>query len=127
MSPEEQFAAHLAAGQVQFQRCGSCSTLRSTPRAVCHRCLSREASWEPAPQEGTVVSCIVAHEAIATSVPPPYTVVHVDFGNAVRFTANLIGDGPPAAVGMPVRFVIAERAGRPLAQFERAAPYDAAR
>ncbi|HEY4099206.1 MAG TPA: OB-fold domain-containing protein [Baekduia sp.] len=120
MTPEEQFAAHLTAGEVRFQRCGACGALRSIPRAVCHHCLSREARWEPAPAQGVVVSFIVAHEAIATDVPAPYTVVHADFGDAVRFTANLVGDGPSPAIGTPVRFVIAERDGRPLAQLARA-------
>lgn len=122
MTPEEQFAAHLEAGEVRFQRCGACGTLRSIPRAVCHHCLSRDTHWEPAPAEGVVVSFIVAHEAIATDVEAPYTVVHADFGDAVRFTANLVGDGPPPAVGTPVRFVIAQRDGRPLAQLTRAGP-----
>ena|ERR1700761_8944262 len=119
MSPEEQFLEYVAGGTVRFQRCRSCGVLRSTPRAACHNCLSQEADWEVAPESGTIKSFIVANQAIATGLEAPYTVVHVDFGDAVRFTANLLGDGESPVVGMPVKLVVAERDGTKLAQFER--------
>jgi hypothetical protein len=119
MSPEQEFWEHVATGKVMFQRCTACGELRSTPRAACHNCLSRGATWEEAPVAGTIKSFFVANEAIATPLEAPYTVVHVDLGDAVRLTANLLGDGPPPAVGMPVKLVIGERDGTQLPQFER--------
>jgi uncharacterized OB-fold protein len=122
VSPEQEFWEHVAAGNVLFQRCTACGVLRSAPRAACHNCLSREAAWEKAPVSGKVKSFFVVNQAIATTLEVPYTVVHIDFGDAVRLTANLLGDGPPPSVGMPAKLVIGERDGVPLPQFERTTP-----
>jgi uncharacterized OB-fold protein len=117
VTSDEQFAAYLDKGEIRFQQCSACGTRRGTPRPVCHTCLSRESSWQPAAEAGSIVSFIVAHEAIATQLEPPYIVAHVELDDGVRFTANLLGDAEPS-VGMRVRAVIAERAGRRLLQFE---------
>jgi uncharacterized OB-fold protein len=120
VSPEEEFWEHVAGGKVLFQRCSACGVLRSSPRAACHNCLSRDADWVQAPESGRIKSFFVANQHFATSLETPYTVVHVDFGDDVRLTANLIGDREPATVGMPVKLVVDVRDGTPLPQFRRA-------
>jgi uncharacterized OB-fold protein len=121
VSPEQEFWEHVAEGKVLFQRCTACGVTRSSPRAACHNCFSRDASWEEAPETGHIKSFFIANQTFATSLETPYTVVHVDLGDAVRLTANLLGDGEPPTVGMPVKLVIADRDGTPLPQFERIA------
>ena len=47
--PWEAFAAHVRAGEIFFQRCDECGTLRSVPSAVCYACGRAGSTWEPAP------------------------------------------------------------------------------
>jgi uncharacterized protein len=119
LTPSERFYAYVNRGEIRFQRCTSCGTLRTVPRDICHNCLALEATWELAPATGRIVSFFIARQPIATDLTLPYTVVHVELAEGVRFTANLVGDGSPPRVGLPVRFTIVERAGRMLPQFER--------
>jgi uncharacterized protein len=115
----EIFNEHLLTGEIRFQRCSSCGTVRATLPPICHRCLSPRATWEPASPTGQVSSYIVARQPIATELETPYVVVHVELDDGVRYTANLIGADPRAVhVGARVRFMIAERHGRLLPQFE---------
>jgi uncharacterized OB-fold protein len=119
LTPSERFYDYVNRGEIRFQRCTSCGTLRTVPRAICHHCLGPEATWELAPPTGRIVSFFIARQPIATELNVPYAVVHVELAEGVRFTANLVGDGSPPRVGLPVSFTIVERAGRMLPQFER--------
>jgi uncharacterized OB-fold protein len=74
-------------------------------------------TWEPAADAGTIASYFVARERFATALETPYTVLHVELDDGVRYTAGLTGDGTPL-VGGRVRFTVGERDGEPVPLFE---------
>ena len=90
------------------QRCASCGTLRFPARAICARCLSREASWVPVAGRGSIFSYAVMHQAIhpGFAAEVPYAVVVVELEEGPRLLSNL-ADCPLADVriGLPVEVV----------------------
>jgi uncharacterized protein len=115
----DQFTEYLSAGEIRFQRCGSCGTLRGTLRAVCPVCLSREVTWVHAANAGTIVSYFIAHERFATALETPYTVLHVELDDGVRYTAGLTATSSGAPhVGGRVRLTVGKRDGESLPLFE---------
>lgn len=91
--------------ELVVQRCGGCGTMRFPARAICSRCLSRDATWIPLSGRGTVFSFAIMHQAVhpgfATEVP--YAVVVIELDEGPRLLSNLL-ECPTADVriGMPV-------------------------
>src|SRR5690349_11011412 len=87
------------------QQCTRCGARRFPARAICSRCLGREATWTPVSGRGTVFSFAVMHQAnhpgFAAEVP--YAVVVIELEEGVRLLSNLV-DCPLADVriGLPV-------------------------
>jgi uncharacterized protein len=72
------------AGELRLQVCGNCGLHRFPDSYVCPRCLSRDASWEPASGRGTLWSWITIHqkyfEAFADELPYQVAFVHLEEG-----------------------------------------------
>jgi uncharacterized OB-fold protein len=106
---DAEFWAGTRRGQLLFQRCDGCGTLRA-PEWICHRCHSFDATWCPVSPRGTVY----AWERVWHPVMPalagacPYLVVVVEIADAegLRLLGNLLGDPlQDVRIGGPVEAV----------------------
>lgn len=97
--------------ELVVQRCGGCGALRFPARAICSRCLSREAAWVPTSGRGTVFSFAVMHQANhpGFAAEAPYAVVVIELEEGPRLLSNVV-DCPVANVriGLPVEVVFEE-------------------
>jgi hypothetical protein len=91
--------------ELVVQRCGGCGTMRFPARAICSRCLARDAVWVPVSGRGTVFSFAIMHQAVhpGFAAEVPYAVVVIELDEGPRLLSNLI-DCPTGDVriGMPV-------------------------
>ena len=78
--------AHLALGELRFQRCRSCDQWRHPPRHLCPRCSSEEWAWEPASGNGQLFSWTVTHQPLHPGFADaiPYAVLVVELDEGVR-------------------------------------------
>ena len=94
--------------ELVVQQCAKCRALRFPARAICSRCLAREATWVPVSGRGAVFSFAVMHQAIhpGFAAEVPYPVVVIELEEGVRLLSNLV-DCPLADVriGLPVEVV----------------------
>jgi hypothetical protein len=94
--------------ELVVQRCTGCGALRFPARAVCSRCLSRDADWARVSGRGTVFSVAVMHQANhpGFAADLPYAVVLVELDEGVRMLSNIV-DCPLEAIriGLPVEVV----------------------
>ncbi len=101
---DREFWEYCQKGELRFQSCGACGTLRHYPRLLCDRCYSAEVVWKQASGRGSVHSWIVAHhvfhQGFASDVP--YTLVTVDLEEGVRAMGRWLGSRP-LALGLPVQ------------------------
>lgn len=127
------FWAGCARRELLVQACGRCGARRMPPRAMCPRCRSTDARWEPTSGRGTIWSFVVAHPPLlpAYEVLAPYNaiVVALDEDPAIRFVGNLLArpDGPinevdpvTIRIGEPVRVVFQAQDGVVLPRWVRA-------
>lgn len=99
-----------AEGQLVFQRCAGCGTLRFPPAPVCHRCRSWEYAWEPQDGRGQVYSWVVVEHPIPPSIADevPYVSALVELDCGVRMPARLVdvgADDMTAGMAVSVRFL----------------------
>ena len=91
--------------ELVVQRCAGCNTMRFPARAICSRCLARDAAWVPVSGRGTVFSFAIMHQAVhpGFAAEVPYAVVVIQLDEGPRLLSNLI-DCPTGDVriGMPV-------------------------
>lgn len=96
----------LADHRLMLQACGSCSTLRWAPRALCNICGSFEWSWQQSNGVGSVVAWTVSHRSYEAGRQVPYVVVLVSMSEAPNIVVpgNWSGDptGRDLSVGMGV-------------------------
>ena len=94
--------------QLVVQRCAECGALRFPARAICSRCLGRDATWIPVSGRGSVFSYTVMHQAAhpGFAAEVPYAVVVVELDEGVRMLSNLL-ECPVERVriGLPVEAV----------------------
>lgn len=98
--------AHLARGELRFQRCTGCGRWRHPPRHLCAACGADEWEWTKALGTGTLFSWTVTHRAthpaFADAVPYPIVVVELD--ERVRIVSGLRGLAPDQLrLGLPLR------------------------
>ena len=92
--------------ELAVQRCTGCGTLRFPARAICSRCLGREAAWVPVSGRGTVFSYTVMHQAAhpGFAAEVPYAVVVVELDEGVRLLSNLVDCTlADVRIGLPVQ------------------------
>ncbi|MGQ0802783.1 MAG: Zn-ribbon domain-containing OB-fold protein [Actinomycetota bacterium] len=82
--------AHLARGELRFQRCQSCDAWRHPPRHLCPACGGESWSWERASGRGAVFSWTVTHQALHPGFADalPYAVLVVELEEGVRVVAG---------------------------------------
>ena len=94
--------------ELVVQRCTSCGALRFPARAICSRCLAREAEWVSVSGRGTVFSFAIMHQAMhpGFAAEVPYAVVVVELDEGVRLLSNLVGcPTSEVRIGLPVEVV----------------------
>ncbi|HVA25673.1 MAG TPA: zinc ribbon domain-containing protein [Chloroflexota bacterium] len=84
------------AHELRAQQCAGCGKLRWPPQGFCPHCWSWESSWTKLAETGTVVSCVVVHQAtnpvFAHDVPYAIAQAVIDgTDGAVVLTANVVG------------------------------------
>lgn len=106
---DEPFWQHVSQGELRLQQCTSCSHLRYPPAAMCPRCMSFDAAWQPLSGRGTVFAWTVFHRQYFPQLPAPYAVVSVRTEEGPLLIGNLV-DCEIGALrhGMPVRAVFAD-------------------
>lgn len=79
--------------ELVVQQCARCHALRFPARAICSRCLGREATWIPVSGRGTVFSFAIMHQAMhpGFAAEVPYAVVVVELAEGPRLLSNLVG------------------------------------
>jgi uncharacterized OB-fold protein len=100
-----EFYAHLARGELRFQRCDECGAWRHPPRHLCAACGSTRATWTRSTGYGTVFTWTVTHRAVdpAFADMVPYAIVVAELDEGPRLVGNL-RDLDPAdlALGLPI-------------------------
>ena len=88
--------AHLARGELRFQRCAACGRWRHPPRHLCAECGSDTWEWAAASGRGTLFSWTVTHQAMhpAFTDALPYAVVVVELDEGVRVVSGVRGIEP---------------------------------
>jgi uncharacterized protein len=78
--------AHLARGELSFQRCEACGAWRHPPRHLCPACGSEQWEWSRATRKGEIFSWTVTHQALhpAFADAVPYAVLVVELDEGVR-------------------------------------------
>lgn len=95
-----------AAGELRFQRCGSCGHLRYPIAPVCPRCLAERATWETMSGDGTILTFVIFHRAYHPSRAEtiPYAVALVQTTEGPRMFSDLpAGDEERVTVGADVK------------------------
>ncbi len=89
---DAEFWSALRDGELRFERCAACGTLRHPPRPVCAHCGSRATEWVTSAGSGEVWSFTVIHAptlpAFIDQVPYGAVVVRLDEG--VFVVSNLL-------------------------------------
>lgn len=90
--PNGEFHRRLAAtGELAFQRCGACKTLRHPPRLSCAACGSAASDFAPSSGRGRIFTWTVTHQALhpAFAAETPYAVVVTELDEGVRIVTGI--------------------------------------
>lgn len=108
-----EFHRRLAAtGELAFQRCDGCVTLRHPPRLTCARCGSSDSSFAASSGRGRIHTWTVTHQAMhpAFAADTPYAVVVTELEEGVRIVTGIREMSPDdLCLDLPVEVVL-ERA-----------------
>jgi len=108
-----EFHRRLAAtGELAFQRCDGCETLRHPPRIACARCGSTDWSFHASSGRGHIHTWTVTHQAMhpAFAADTPYAVVVTELEEGVRIVTGIREMSPDdLCLDLPVEVVL-ERA-----------------
>jgi acetyl-CoA acetyltransferase/uncharacterized OB-fold protein len=80
-------------GELRFQKCGSCQSLRFPIAPICPYCRSTETEIVSVSGRAVVVGCTVNHQAWSPALTPPYSiaVVAIEEDPRIRLTTNITG------------------------------------
>jgi uncharacterized OB-fold protein len=98
--------AHLARGELRFQRCTGCGRWRHPPRHLCADCGADAWEWAGASGRGTLFSWTVTHQAMhpAFADALPYAIIVVELEEGVRVVSGVRGLAPSGLrLGLPLR------------------------
>ena len=108
--PDAVFAAKLAEGVFEIQKCGSCGTHVFHPRVICPTCGSADLGWVAPSGRGTVHARTIVRRKPEKG--GDYNVVLVDLEEGVRMMARVDGiDNDSLAAGLMVTASVGEGAG----------------
>jgi uncharacterized OB-fold protein len=92
-----------AAGQLLFQRCGSCAAANFPPAEHCRQCLSTDLGWERSSGNGVVYSWTVVHRAATPVFETPYAPAIIDMAEGYQILTNIVdADIAQLRVGLAV-------------------------
>ena len=119
----DRLAAHFwegcAAGELRYQRCGSCAALQTYAREFCRHCGAADLEWRTAHGSGVVYALTRVERAPSDEYRSlaPYFILLVDLDEGYRMMAH---GAPGLAIGERVRVRFFKHDGRHLPRFERA-------
>lgn len=118
--PDAVFAAKLAKGVFEIQKCAACGTHVFHPRVICPACGSAELGWVAPSGRGTVHARTIVRRK--PDKGGDYNVVLVDLDEGVRMMSRVDGMAPDAvAAGLRVTAVVGQGAdGQPAVVFQPA-------
>ncbi len=96
-------------GELAFQRCDGCATLRHPPRIACASCGSTASSFAPSTGRGHIYTWTVTHQALhpAFAAEVPYAVVVTELEEGVRIVTGIRGMSPDDLhLGLPVEVLL---------------------
>ncbi len=111
------------AGELCYQRCGSCGRAQLYPRPACTGCGAASLEWRRSEGRGTVHAVTVVYRppSAAFKLDLPYAVALVALDEGLRMMANIVGGDPEEiAIGDHVTVTFERRGDLPLPQFTRA-------
>jgi len=92
-----------AAGELRFQRCGTCGGATHTPATLCAHCTSTDLRWEVSSGRGTVYSWTTVWRPQTPAFEVPYVPLIVEMEEGWFMLADLVGCEHDAVhVGLPV-------------------------
>ncbi len=105
-----EFHRRLAAtGELAFQRCDGCQTLRHPPRIACARCGSTHFRFAASSGRGRIHTWTVTHQAMhpAFAADTPYAVVVTELDEGVRIVTGIREMSPDdLCLDLPVEVVL---------------------
>ena len=105
--PDAVFAAKLAEGVFEIQKCNSCSTYVFHPRVICPACGSAALEWVAPSGQGTIYARTVVRRKPERG--GDYNVVLVDLAEGVRMMSRVDGiANDEIAAGLKVTATIGE-------------------
>jgi len=95
-----------AAGELRFQRCGSCATALFDPTLRCRACGGADLRWEASAGRGTVGSWSTVWRPQTPAFTVPYVVALVGLDEGCDLVSNLVGcDVADVRTGLRVHVV----------------------
>ena len=117
--PDAAFAAALAAGRLEIQRCADCARHVFFPRVLCPHCGGSALTWVEASGEGVVYATTVVRQRPERG--GDHNVALIDLAEGVRMMSRVEGLAPDKVeIGMAVRAVVGEIDGAPAVLFRPA-------
>ncbi|MFV2054541.1 Zn-ribbon domain-containing OB-fold protein [Aliiroseovarius sp. YM-037] len=116
--PDAVFAAKLAEGTFEIQKCGGCGTHVFHPRVICPACGGADLGWVAPTGRGTVYARTVVRRKPERG--GDYNVVLVDLEEGVRMMSRIDGiEHDRIVTGLKVTASVGEGAeGKPAVVFE---------
>jgi uncharacterized OB-fold protein len=100
--PDARFAAALAQGRFEIQRCAACGEHVFYPRALCTHCGSAQLDWIQPSGAGVVYSSTVVRRK--PEAGGDYNVALIDLAEGPRLMSRVDGIAPAQVrIGMPVQ------------------------
>ena len=93
-------------GELRFQRCTQCGSLRHVPREICAECSSFDWEWVRSSGRGSIPTWTVVERALhpAFGKSTPYAPVVIEMEEGVRLLTQMLDVAPgELKVGMPVQ------------------------
>jgi uncharacterized protein len=118
----DRLAAHFwegcTAGELRYQRCGSCAALQSYPRQSCLHCGAADLEWKVALGTGTVYALTTVARAPSDEFRAlaPYVIVLVELDEGLRMMAHA---APGLGMGERVQVGFFQHQGRHLPRFDK--------
>jgi len=120
----EPFWNGLSEGKLLYQKCNNCNHSWLPAREECPNCLESNYIWKEASGNGFMTSWVVYHTAFIPAYKDrlPYNVAIVKLEEGPQMATNIVGENDYSnfKIDHPVKLVIEEEHGFPIARFRLA-------
>ena len=97
-APAAAYRDRLDAGEIPYQRCGTCRAAVFPPRVLCPACGGLDLTWAASAGPGVVYSATRVTQFDGSTSG----IALVDLAEGFRMMSNIVGDVDAIRVGMPV-------------------------